>query len=178
MWRWRAVTAMIETLITNYGEMRLDGPVFRCGAMRGGMDVISKGQTRKCYFKKIRYEAMRLATQGISYERVGSMLGFAKITRRKWLKQEKYKHPKLSGEVLELDGVWTRIAGGNVELKAARDERGVTLAAGSWEDTVAAAREQGASAPRHIVSDGDRGSDRYGVWQTRSASVVSVPSVA
>ena len=37
-----------RTLITKYGEMRLDVPVFRrgdCGAMRGGLDVIGKGQT-------------------------------------------------------------------------------------------------------------------------------------
>lgn len=41
-----------RTLITKYGEMRLDVPVFRCGAMRSGMDVIGKGQTRKRYSKK------------------------------------------------------------------------------------------------------------------------------
>ena len=149
-----------RTLITKYGEMRLDIPVFRCGdcgAMRSGMNVIGKGQTRRRYSKKIRDEAMRLAALGVSYERVGNLLGFAKSTLCKWLKQERYKRPELSGEVLELDGVWTRIAGGNVELKVARDERGVALASvGSWEDMLTAARERGASAPRHIVSDGDR----------------------
>ena len=44
-----------RTLITKYGEMRLDVPVFRCGdcgAMTSGMDVIGKGQARKCYSKK------------------------------------------------------------------------------------------------------------------------------
>ena len=100
---------------------------------------------------------MRLAAQGISYERVGKMLGFAKSTLCKWLKREEYKRPNLSGEVLELDGIWTRVAGGSVELKVARDERGVAVAsAGSWEDAVAAARDLGADAPRHIVSDGDK----------------------
>ena len=85
------------------------------------------------------------------------MLGFAKSALCKWLKRERYKLPKLSGEALELGGIWTRVAGGNVELKVARDERGVALAsAGSWEDAVAAARDLGADAPRHIVSDGDR----------------------
>ena len=45
-------------------------------------------------------------------------------------------------------------AGGNVELKAARDDRGVARAcAGSWEDALAA-------APRHIVSGGDRTIER------------------
>ena len=149
-----------RTLITKYGEMRLDVPVYRCGdcgAMTSGMDVIGKGRARKRYSKKMRDEAMRLAAQGISCERVGKMLGFAKSTLCKWLKQEQYKRPKLSGEVLELDGVWTRVAGGKLELKVARDERGVALAsAGSWEDAVAAARDLGADAPRHIVSDGDR----------------------
>ena len=46
---------------------------------------------RKCYSKKVRDEAMRLAALGVSYERVGNMLGFAKSTWRKWLKQERYK---------------------------------------------------------------------------------------
>ena len=49
-----------RTLITKYGEMRLDVPVFRCGdcgAMTSGMDVIGKGQARKRYSKKIRDEA-------------------------------------------------------------------------------------------------------------------------
>ena len=44
-----------RTLITKYGEMRLDVPVFRCGdcgAMTSGMDVIGKGQARKRYSKK------------------------------------------------------------------------------------------------------------------------------
>ena len=51
-----------RTLITKYGETRLDVPVFRCGdcgAMTSGMDVIGKGQARKRYSKKIRDEAMR-----------------------------------------------------------------------------------------------------------------------
>ena len=102
-------------------------------------------------------EALRLAALGISYERVGNMLGFVQSTRRKWLKREEYKRPKMSGDVLEPDGEWTRIAGGNVELKVARDERGVAVAAaGSWEDAVAAVRDLGALAPKHIVSDSDR----------------------
>ena len=70
---------------------------------------------------------MKLAAQGVSYERVGKMLGIAKSTLCKWLKQEKYERPKLSGEVLELDGAWTRFEGGNVELKVARDERCVGI---------------------------------------------------
>ena len=42
-------------------------------------------------------------------------------------------------------------------MKVARDERGVALAsAGSWEDALTMARDLGADAPRHIVSDGDR----------------------
>ena len=52
------------------------------------------------------------------------------------------------GRAPELDGIWTRVAGGNVELKSARDERCVVLAAvGSWEDALATARDLGASAP-------------------------------
>ena len=83
-----------------------------CDAMRGGLEVIGKGKTRKLYSKKIRDEVMRLAVLGVSYERMGNMLGFAKSTLCKWLKQEKYTRPKLSGEVWELDKVWTRVSGG------------------------------------------------------------------
>ena len=92
--------------------------------------------------------AMRLAAPGVSYGRVGKMLGFAKSTRRKWLKREQCKRPKMSDDAPELDGIWTRVAGGNVELKSARDERCAVLAAvGSWEDALATARDLGASAP-------------------------------
>ena len=80
---------------------------------------------------------MRLAALGVSYDRMEKTLGFAKSTLCKWLKQEDYKHPELAGAVLELDKVWTRVAGGNAELKVARDERSVALAlAGSWEDAL------------------------------------------
>ena len=80
---------------------------------------------------------MRLAALGVSYESVGNMLGFAKSTLCKWPNQEQYKRPKLSGDVLELDGIRTRIASGNVELKVARDDRGVALASvGRWEDSL------------------------------------------
>ena len=53
------------------------------------------------------------------------MLGFAKSTLCKWLKQEQYKRPKLSGEVLEVDGVWALVADGKVELKVARRCAGI-----------------------------------------------------
>ena len=88
------------------------------------------------------------------------MLGFAKSKLCKRLKHEQYKRPKLSGEALELDGVWMRAASGNVELKVARDERGVAVAsAGSWEDALMTVHDLGASVPRHIVSDGDKAID-------------------
>ena len=46
-----------RTLIAKHGEMRLGVPMFRCGdcgALRGGMDVIGKVQTRMRYSKKTR----------------------------------------------------------------------------------------------------------------------------
>ena len=93
----------------------------------------------------------------MSYERVGNLLEFVKSTLCKWLNQEQCKRPKLSGEALELDGGWTRVVGGNVELKVARDERDVALAyAGSWAHALVAVCEQSGTVPRHIVSEGDR----------------------
>ena len=65
--------------------------------------------------------------------------------------------PKAVGQGMGTVRAWTRGAGGNVELKVARDERGVALAsAGSWEDALTAARGLGEIASRHVVSDGDR----------------------
>ena len=108
----------------------------------------------------MRDESMRLAALGISYERVGNMLEFAKSMLCKWLNQEQYTRTKLSSEVLGLDGVWMRVADGNVELKVARDERGVALASvGNWEDALMAAHDLGAAVPRHIVSDGSMAID-------------------
>lgn len=46
-----------RTLITKYGEVRLDFPVLRCGAfgaINSRIDGISKGQTRRRYSKKYR----------------------------------------------------------------------------------------------------------------------------
>ena len=46
-----------RTLITKYGEMRLDILVFRCGdcgALTSGMDVIGQGASAKAIFQKIR----------------------------------------------------------------------------------------------------------------------------
>lgn len=61
----------------------------------------------------MRDEAIHLAALGVSSGRVGKTLGFAKSALRKRLNQEEYKRPKLSGEIFELDAVWTRVAGGN-----------------------------------------------------------------
>ena len=64
---------------------------------------------------------MRLATPGMSYERVGNMLGFAKSMLCKWIEQEQYKCSMLLSYALELDDVLTRVVGGNMDLKIARD---------------------------------------------------------
>ena len=70
-----------RTLIAKYGEMRLDVPVFRCGdfgAMTQRDGYHKQRSYAKALFQKIRDDAMRLAGLGVSYERVGKMLGFAK----------------------------------------------------------------------------------------------------
>ena len=62
----------------------------------------------------------------------------------------------MCGEVLEMDGLWTRTREGAVEMKVVRDERGNVMATfGSWQETVNAAYISGAKSPAHIVSDGD-----------------------
>ena len=72
----------------------------------------------------------------------------------KWLKREKCKRPKLSGEALEPDGAWTRVAGGNVDLKIERSCGGVCGKLG--RRGYGGARSGSGGAPRRIVSDGDR----------------------
>lgn len=100
---------------------------------------------------------MRLAALGLSYARVGEMLGFAKSTLCKWLKQEKMRRVEMRGEVLEMDGVWMRMRGGKAEMKVVRDETGAALGTfGSWEDALDDVYDSGVVSPAHIVSDGDR----------------------
>ena len=70
--------------------------------MHGGMDVIGE-DSRESGIPKIRDKAMSLAALGVSYEPSRQAPGFAKSTLCKWMNQEEYKRPKLSGEVLELD---------------------------------------------------------------------------
>jgi hypothetical protein len=66
---------------------------------------------------------------GLSYSKVGQLLGFAMSTLCKWLKQEPPVEGNLKGEVLEADGLWARTREGREELKVARDERGAVFLA-------------------------------------------------
>ena len=84
------------------------------------------------------------------------MFGFAKSTLCKWIRGERLREDGLSGDVLEMDGLWTRTAEGPVEMKVIRDEMGNAMATfDSWQKAVNAAYMSGARSPRHIVSDGD-----------------------
>ena len=94
---------------------------------------------------------------GLSYAQVGKLFGFAKSTLCKWIRREKLSEASVGGEVLEMDGLWTRTAEGSVEMKVIRDERGNAMATfDSWEAAVNEAYMRGADSPTHIVSDGDR----------------------
>ena len=58
---------------------------------------------------------------------------------------------------MELDGLWTRTRAGRVEMKVVRDENGVALGSfAGWGAVIDQAWQQGAVAPVHLVSDGDR----------------------
>ena len=94
---------------------------------------------------------------GLSYAAASGWVGAVKSTLCRWLKREPVGQPQLSGRVLEVDGLWTRTAAGRVEMKVIRDEKGVALATfASWEAAIDQAWQQGATAPVHVVSDGDR----------------------
>jgi hypothetical protein len=92
----------------------------------------------------------------LSYRKVGQPLGFAKSTLCKWLKQEPAVEGSLRGEVVELDGLWTRTGAGREELKVARDDPGaVFLSFGEWEQVVEGLYARGLGEPAHMISDGD-----------------------
>ena len=93
---------------------------------------------------------------GLSYAQVGRMFGFAKGTLSKWIGAQRVQERQMGGEVLEMDGLWTRTARGPVEMKVIRDSRGRVMAGfGSWLETMLEAYRRGARSPAHIVSDGD-----------------------
>ena len=63
----------------------------------------------------------------------------------------------MSGQVLEMDGVWTRTHCGSEELKVVRDEHGSVIASfGKWSNVVDEAYNRRVQEPIHLVSDGDR----------------------
>ena len=94
---------------------------------------------------------------GLSYAAASGWVGAVKSTLCRWLKREPLDQPELRGRVLEMDGLWTRTAAGRVEMKVIRDERGKALATfASWEAAIDQVWRQGAAAPDHVVSDGDR----------------------
>lgn len=100
---------------------------------------------------------MRLAALGLSYSKVGMLLGFTKSTLCKWLKQEGLDSDGLDGQVLELDGLWTRTTLGKAELKVVRDGAGEVMASfESWERVLDSLYQRGLDKPVHIVSDGDK----------------------
>lgn len=85
------------------------------------------------------------------------MFGFAKSTLCKWIKQEKLSKEPITGRVAEFDGLWTRTAKGQTELKVIRDDEGnVVLSFEDWEKAISGLYEQGLGVPLHLVSDGDR----------------------
>ena len=93
---------------------------------------------------------------GLSYSQVGKLFGFAKSTLCKWIRGEELRKGSLNGQVLEMDGLWTRTREGAVEMKVIRDDLGNVMATfDSWRKAVNEAYMSGAHSPRHVVSDGD-----------------------
>ena len=81
---------------------------------------------------------------GLSYAKVGELLGFAKSSLCRWIGSERLEGVRMSGDVLEMDGVWVRTQARKVELKVVRDDAGVALGSfGSWEDALNEAYDSG-----------------------------------
>ena len=123
-WLCTDTIAMPAPLPPNYGEVRLQIPVFRCGQCRrmtGGMTL--RGQEmRHQRFPKNRDIAISLAAPGLSYARAGNQSGCVKSTVCQWLRKSPLAAPELPpGGTLELDGLWTRTRSGRAELKVIRN---------------------------------------------------------
>ena len=68
-----------------------------------------------------------MAALGLSYAQAGWLVGSVKSTLCRWVRQETLKEPVLSGQVWELDGMWTRTRSGAREMRVVRDERSTAL---------------------------------------------------
>ena len=100
---------------------------------------------------------MKLAALGLSYRQASECVGSVKSSLCRWVRRKVLGEPELRGRVLELDGIWTRLRTGPVELKVIRDDWGVALGCfGSWAEAIDRAWPAGATEPLHLVSDGDR----------------------
>ena len=100
---------------------------------------------------------MKLAALGLSYHQASEWVGSVKSSLCRWVQRKVLGEPGFQGRVLELDGIWTRLRSGPVELKVIRDDSGVVLGHfGSWEEAIDRAWQAGATDPLHLVSDGDR----------------------
>ncbi len=93
----------------------------------------------------------------MSYAAASGWVGSVKSSLCRWLRRTPLRQPQLRGRRLEMDGLWTRTRSGRTEIKVVRDENGVALAAADrWEPGIDLAWRQGAVAPLHLASDGDR----------------------
>ena len=86
---------------------------------------------------------------GLSCAQAGKLFGFAKSTLCEWIRREKLSETRVGGDVLEMDGLWTRTAEGSVEMKVIGDGLGsATATFGSWLEAVSGAYMRGARSPR------------------------------
>ena len=74
--------------------------------------------------QKTSDSAVRLATLELSYAQAGGPVGSVKSTLCRWVGREQLRQPVLSGEVWELDGMWTSTPSNSSEMRVIRDERG------------------------------------------------------
>ena len=153
-----------RSITTGYGAVELRIPSLRrgeCRRMSSGADVL--GEVRKSAIvgtQKNRRIGPETGGPGAGLrggQRLGRRGEESAVGGCRWLRREPLGQPRLAGRVLELDGLWTRTAAGRVEMKVIRDEKGVARATfASWEAAIDQAGQHGATAPVHVVNDGDR----------------------
>ena len=103
---------------------------------------------------------MRLAALGLSYAQAGRLVGSVKSTLCRWVRRETLKGPVRSGQVWELDGMWTRTRSGSRGMRVIRDERGNAL--GSFKPC--------SEVINQAWGQGRRGTGPHPDWNVRTGS--------
>ena len=87
-----------RSIMTRYGELQLQIPVFRCGEcqrMTSGMELLGDEERYRRYSKKTGELAVKLAALGLSYAQASRWVGSVKSTLCRWVRREPLEYQRL-----------------------------------------------------------------------------------